>query len=147
MRTITDPMKAPCGTSFMEICQNCGESTGVVAFKKTGPDPHKVNYTGPTQIINPERPNCEFCTFLAAFFEAGHKVAGRRYGAAKIIDEQGHLVAFVPFHDGDDRNNRLSDGTQYRMNHRTVVRARPSPEKGKMELFELVDPGVPDEAS
>jgi len=143
MQYTDDPKKAPVGTPFLHACSACGMDTGDILLRTRGSSPDRVTYTGPTRVALPET-QCQFCQFLGMFFAQEGKEDGRKYGAGKIVDGKGKIVAMVPFHDGDegDRDCQLADGTPFRWNHGTVVEANVDEKSGT--LMKVLDPGLPE---
>ena len=141
MRYTDDPKKAPIGTAFVEVCFACGMETGSIIIKKRGPNPKNVTYTGSMHTTSKDT-HCEFCTFLGAYFAHVGKEEGRKYGASKLVEEGGKLIAFAPFTDVEDRDKQLADGTPFRMNHGTVVECLR--DDGGWSLVKVLDPGHPE---
>ena len=146
MKTTTNFTKARLGSVAMSACGACGQELGDVVIKSAG-NPKGPEYIGPRLVAFGDA-RCEFCTFIASWMShEGIEPGAKKCGASKVIerlpDDSYELVAYVPFTEDEseeERTKTLTDGTEFVLRHRTVVRAERDGDG--MKLVELVDKGV-----
>jgi hypothetical protein len=137
MNTTSDFHKARVGSVAMQVCDICGSHMGIL-LKRQG-KAGAPEYTGPRDIAIADQ-HCEFCTFLGMYFAQEGKEEGVKYGAAKIVKENGELLAFVPFTDKEDRKGKLADGTEFEIRHSMVIEAKQV--AGGFQLAKIMEEGL-----
>jgi hypothetical protein len=123
----TDFTKARLGAVAIQACSVCCMEMDTIIFKKAGfIDGPEYDY----KHVAVEGQVCEFCEFLGMWFEhegVNTKETGLKYGAAKIVDQDGELFAFVPFSSDEDLLKTLVDGTEFTFKHGMVLECEKTP--------------------
>jgi len=112
----------------MEACSICGEETGTIILKRKGSTKSQANlFSIPRLLVVPDA-SCEWCRFLASFLQhLGGLPDNALVGVAKIVtreqDGSEKLLAYVPFHDGENHTKALEDKTEVTFRHRMTLLA------------------------
>ena len=94
---------APLGYAFMEACRRCTTPTGSIIVKETGKDSLRDPHGLPHYACF-ENSVCEFCQFLDMWVnqqEDKESIKAGKYRAAKLVDQQNELIAYVPLAEGE----------------------------------------------
>ena len=127
-QTTTDFNRSRVGSVAMAACETCGASTGEILIRRRS-SKNAPEYVGP-RLLRMEGNHCEFCRFLDLWMRSENidpQNTGLKYGAMKIVDQEGKLIAFVPFTSAEladaEHPFTLGDGSAYTPEHGVTLHA------------------------